>query len=188
MSFKTFLFAGPSAIGKTYIADQLMKLYPGKFEQAKLYTTRVPRAGEVATDRIFVSSEEFEAKTQAGSFIVHDEFGGNLYGFDHSSLYPVQKHLLVNAWPWLVPQFSELKHTVIVGMQAPENWQTMLVLRMKQRGDSTGTTKKRLKLIVKDVADLEAHKDIIKRHGRFFVIENDRTIPDEILPWIKNLL
>lgn len=182
---RTFVFAGPSAVGKTYIAELLMKLYPNSFEQAKLYTTRKPRQNETPTDRIFISLEEFVKLAQQGKFIVHEEFGGNYYGFDHNSLYPKDKHLLVNAWPWLIPQFSALTHTVIVGMQAPKDWKNLLVTRMERRGDTQETIQKRLKLIAKDNADMELHKKIVQKHGNFFIIQNDKTIPEEILPWLK---
>jgi guanylate kinase len=183
---KTFVFAGPSAVGKTYIGGILARRHAGMVEQAKLYTTRQPREGD--TDRIFVSAEDFDRLVREDRFIVHIEFGGNRYGFDHRSLYPSGKHLLVNAWPWLIPQFSALPHVVIIGMQAPVNWQDMLVERMKHRGDTPETIKKRLQLIKKDVAELEQNKELCQKHGRFFVIKDDLTVEKEILPWLETLL
>ncbi len=188
MSLKTFIFVGPSAIGKTYVASLLVKKKPDEFEQAKLYTTRTPRIGENATDRIFIALEEFEIKAKNGDFIVHDEFGGNFYGFDHDSLLPKKKHLLVNAWPWLIPQFSKLDHAVIIGMQAPENWQEILVERMERRGDSPETIKKRLHMITKDRANLAKYTDMTNQHGKLFTIINNQTIPCEIVPWIEDFL
>lgn len=188
MQYKTVIFAGPSAVGKTYIANELMRLFPEQFEQAKLYTTRSPRLGEVATDRIFVDRDTFAQMISERRFVVHDEFGGNLYGFTPESLEPKNKHLLVNAWPWLVPQFSALPHGIAIGMQPPKDWKTLLVNRMKLRGDDESTIEKRLKLIEKDYKDLEINKETVKRHGAFFVVKDNDTVHSEIMPWIKNQL
>ena len=188
MSLHTFVFAGPSAVGKTYTADLLMRLYPDKFEQAKVYTTRTPRTNEVASDRIFVSSEEFEKLAHAGKFLIHDDFGGNRYGFDRSSLYPGDKHLLVNTWLSPLPQFSSIPHIIIVGMQAPNDWQKILVPRMKSRGDSPETIEKRLQLISKDNSDLQKNMTLVNQHGKLFTIRDDKTIPDEIVPWLEQFI
>ena len=87
-----------------------------------------------------------------------------------------------------MPQFSKLPHAVIIGMQAPKDWQKTLVERMKKRGDSLDTIQKRLALIIRDSADLSAHKMTVNRHGRYFIIEDDTTIGEEIIPWLEGLL
>lgn len=188
MSYKTIVFAGPSAIGKTYAANELMRQYPGYFEQAKLYTTRPPRPGENSTDRIFVDKAKFIEMARKDLFVVHDEFGGNMYGFTKDSLYPKDKHLLVNAWPWLIPQFSALEQAVIVGLQAPDDWQSMLVERMKKRGDNQQTIQKRLQLIIKDSSDLLTNKSLVNQTGKYFTISDDEVIPRQVLPWIADRL
>jgi len=185
MTMKTIVFAGPSATGKTYAADLLIKKYPEQFEQAKLYTTRPRRLSESANDRVFVTTKKFNDMKTSGDFLISDEFGGNLYGFDRSSLYPRNKHLLVNAWPWLINDLSRMKHVIIVGMQAPLDWENFLVRRMVERGDSENTIKKRKVLITKDVRELHENKTIVKNHGEYFYIENDSVITGEIIPWIE---
>ena len=132
--------------------------------------------------------DEFTQKVEHGEFVVHGDFGGNSYGFTHETLHPRDKHLLVNAWPWLVPQFSALPHIVIVGMQAPDDWKPLLTERMQKRGDDEATIQKRLGLITKDIADLRSHKDIVEAHGKYFIIKNDTTIGAHIIPWIVGLL
>ena len=185
---KTLAFAGPSAVGKTYIASLLLSTYPELFEQAKLYTTRAPRPGETGADRIFIPEETFSEMAKRGDFVVHGIFGGNHYGFTPESLHPKNKHLLVNIWPWLIPQVSKLDHAVIIGMQAPTDWKSLLIQRMRARGDSEETIAKRLTLIAKDIKDLSAHKAITEAHGKYFVIQDDTTIEAEIIPWIETLL
>lgn len=188
MDYKTIVFAGPSAIGKTYIAEQLISLFPDKFEQAKLYTTRPQRTGEIATDRIFLTTSEFDSMVNNSEFLVHSEFGGNMYGFASDSLYPKNKHLLVNAWPWLIPQFYKIKHVIIVGMQPPTDYLKLLESRMSSRGDSRETITKRLELIARDKDDLEKYFALVKKSGAYFIIEDDETVPEQIIPWITKLL
>ncbi len=182
------MFAGPSAVGKTFIADELMRRYPGEFEQAKLYTTRLPRDGEIATDRIFLSEEEFEKKRKDGDFIVAEEFGGNWYGFTEESITPKGKHLLVNIWPWLAEQFSKLDHVLIIGMMPREDWEQLLVARMKSRGDTPETIEKRKKLIQKDINDLVDQRQYVEKSGKMFSIYDDQAIPEDIIPWIEEKL
>jgi guanylate kinase len=180
----TIIFVGPSAVGKTYIAEQLIKNYPSTFEQAKLYTTRQQRAGEIPTDRIFVTEEEFESMVQDGGFLTDSEFGGCRYGFTKNSIYPTDKHLLLNAWPWQSIEYSKLDHVLLVGMQAPINWGKLLRNRMKDRGDSSDSIAKRISLIEKDIKDMENNRSFISKSGKYFTIENNETITVEILPFI----
>jgi guanylate kinase len=184
MNKKTLVFAGPSAVGKTYIAELLIRNYPNVFEQAKLYTTRKPRIGEKASDRIFISETSFESMVKRKTFIVHDTFSGANYGFTPECLYPKDKHLLVNAWPWLIPQFSTIPGVIIIGMQIPDKWEKLLELRMMNRGDNEETITIRKKLIEKDASNLSQNKRITEKHGRYFTVKSDETIPDEIMPWI----
>lgn len=185
MTLKTIVFIGPSAVGKTYAANLLLRKYPKLFEQAKLYTTREPRSSEVASDRIFVSAKEFENMTKLNKFIISDEFGGNFYGFTIESLYPKKKHLLVNAWPWLSRQMSELDHVMIIGLQAPPEWEEKFTLRMKRRGDKQATIKKRKLLIEKDIEDLKINNEFILKSGYTFTVKDDNTVPEVVIPWIE---
>ncbi len=188
MKNKTIVFAGPSAVGKTYIADELMRLYPNTFEQAQLYTTRKKRTGETATDRIFVSEDEFKKLNDNKKFTIQDTFGGSRYGFTKESISPTNKHLLVNAWPWLVPEFAKQENVLIIGMQAPNNWESMLEKRMFLRGDSKETIETRKGLIKKDIENLEINKSVVNSNGNYFVIKNDDTIHSEVIPWIEKSL
>jgi len=185
---KTIIFAGPSAVGKTYIANQLVREFPDIFEHALLYTTRIPRPGEKSLDRIFISNEKFESMKQDKQFIISDEFSGNLYGFTKEAIYPGKKHLLLNAWPWLIPQFSKIDHAIIIGMQAEDGTKKMLIDRMKDRGDSDEVIEKRPRLIDIDQDDLKKYASLTEESGAYFIIENDETIPKKIIPWIYTKL
>jgi len=188
MTHRTLIFAGPSAVGKTYVADALMERHPEAFEQAKLYTTRGPRLNENATDRVFLSQNKFAAMLESGNFIIHAEFGGNMYGFTRESLEPSNKHLLANTWPRLIPPLARMQHTIMIGMRPPEKWRLFLVDRMRARGDSEEVIAKRVKLIEKDLNDLEQYQDLVSSHGRLFTVHDNTTATDTIVPWIESKL
>ena len=122
MTKYSIIFAGPSAVGKTYIADLLLKKYPREFEHAKLYTTRKRRSNEHVTDRIFVTDNEFKKLVESKSIIIHDEFGGNVYGYSKECFVASSQHKLLNTWPWLVPEFSKLKNVIVIGMGKLAGW------------------------------------------------------------------
>src|SRR6056297_2340807 len=173
MKYKTIMFAGPSAVGKTYTANQLVKKYPDSFEQAKLFTTRKARSAEMATDREFISHDKFKHMKDSGEFIVSEKFGENWYGFTTESIEPTNKHLLVNIWPWLAEKFSKLDHVILVGMMPQENWESMLVSRMKNRGDSKKDIETRKKLINKDIEDLKYQSKYVESSGKMFSINDN---------------
>lgn len=185
---QTLVFAGPSAVGKTHVANELLKQFPESFEQAKVYTTRPPRKNEKLVDRVIVSEDQFSQMITDGDFLIHGVFGDHKYGFTNLSLHPNNKHLLINTWPLLVPEFSKLKNTIIIGIQAPENNIQILTNRMKRRGDSEEVISKRLELITKDAADLKKFASFLKIYGAFFIIEDDDTIQKKIIPWITEKL
>lgn len=183
-TYKTILFVGPSAVGKTYIATYLLNTYPDLFTQSKLYTTRMPREGETAHDRIFVSEKQFTEMQEAGAFLIAERFGGNLYGYTKDALTPESKHILVNTWPAITPQFIAVDSIVMVGMQAPENWYELLSNRLSLRGETKENIAKRISLITDDIQITESHKDLIESHGKFFTIKDDTVVLSEIIPWL----
>jgi len=182
--YKTLIFTGPSAIGKTHVANELLKRYPEHFEQAKTYTTRQPRQNEKMADRIFVSEDIFFKMISKVEFLVYGKFGDNWYGFTVDSVKPKNKHLLLNAWPEIIPQFCAYNHVTVVGMQAPKEYQRLLTGRMRNRGDDMDTIKKRMKLISKDQEELVKNTSIINKHGIIFEVTDDNTIQNYIIPWV----
>lgn len=187
---ETIIFVGPSALGKTYAAEALMQQCPDDFVQAKLYTTRPPRGtDDKAVDRIFVDTFIFQSMVESGEFVVHGEFGGNLYGFTNSSLVPTEKHILVNAWPALIPQLAQLSSKpIFVGLQAPKAWKELLAVRMKKRGDDQETINKRFVLIENDIKVTAQYAGLIQESGKLFVVDGDKTIPEAVIPWISQKL
>lgn len=182
---KLLIVAGPSAVGKTYLADLLISKYPSKFASVKLHTTRKPRPNENALDRIFISETDFLAKKGQGEFLIAEKFHDNWYGFEKSSLVPGRKHLVVNAWPALLPRFSHISGVQFVGFNISFNNLGLLRKRMAQRGDTPDKIKERVSIIKKDVADLTSQSNLISKNGKLFIIENNETIEKDVLPWIE---
>jgi guanylate kinase len=80
MSARRGLFiviSGPSGVGKDTIVPELLKRDPN-LRYSVAYTTRTRRPGE--TNYTFVSREEFNKLIEAGEFLEHATYDGNLYG------------------------------------------------------------------------------------------------------------
>lgn len=74
-------FTGPSGSGKSTLLKMLMKEYPNTFAFSVSHTTRKPRPGEQnGKDYYFVTREEMCRMVEAGDFLEHAEFSGNMYG------------------------------------------------------------------------------------------------------------
>jgi guanylate kinase len=186
---KTLVITGASALGKTYLADQLMIKYPTLFDQAKIYATRQPRKNQVATDRIFITKHEFDQRADNGEFVLQGVYGGNKYSYPPTAVYPsATKHLLVNVWPAMAPEFLKMDHIVLVALQTTTGNLDLLKNRMQNRGDTPQTIADRMQLIVKDIAIIEDLKQHIQQNGAVFYIDNDQNIPNQVLPWIVQKL
>lgn len=73
------VISGPSGVGKSTICARLVERFDGKLSVSA--TTRPPGKGEVdGVNYYFLSREEFERKIDAGEFLEHAEYLGNLYG------------------------------------------------------------------------------------------------------------
>jgi len=80
MQNKLFLLSGPFGVGKTTIAQALLKQLPN-LERLVTYTTRPPRPNEMSgVDYHFISREDFEEKIKNNEMFEYDEHYGNLYG------------------------------------------------------------------------------------------------------------
>jgi len=184
MTSKVFIIAGPSGVGKTYLANTLLERYPDSFIVPNLVTTRSRRPGEVLVDRQCVSKETFDVMRANGDFTIAQEFNSNWYGFPRDMLVPKDRHVVANAWPALVPEFAELPNIVFVGLRATPDNQVLLRERMLRRGDSQMVVAERMIRVKIDLDDLEVVRDTIAQRGRIFTVDDDTTIPEQVIPWI----
>jgi guanylate kinase len=185
---KVLVVSGPSGIGKTYLAVQLVAKYPSLIDQVKLFTTRSSRPNEHVADRIFITEEEFCAKQLRGDFFIAEKFHGNWYGYAKKSLEPRYKHIIVNTWPALLPQFEGLPDICLIGLTTNKAGIDLLRQRMLERGDSADKVNERLKLVGKDISDLAAHEKTVKKYGEVFTVTDDQSIYQSVIPWIEKLL
>uniref|UniRef100_A0A8D0G6N9 Guanylate kinase n=1 Tax=Sphenodon punctatus TaxID=8508 RepID=A0A8D0G6N9_SPHPU len=85
------VLSGPSGAGKSTLLKKLLKEYENVFGFSVSHTTRQPRPGEVnGKDYHFVTREQMQKEINAGEFIEHAEFSGNMYGTSKSAVQAVQ--------------------------------------------------------------------------------------------------
>jgi guanylate kinase len=74
------VLSGPSGVGKGTVVAAVRRNYPHIWISVSC-TTRAPRPGERdGVEYRFVDRSEFQALIDAGEFLEHAEFAGNLYG------------------------------------------------------------------------------------------------------------
>lgn len=84
------VLSGPSGVGKGTVVAKVRELYPHIWVSTSC-TTRAPRPGEHdGAEYRFVTREQFAVMVEAGEFLEHAEFAGNLYG---TPLAPVLERL-----------------------------------------------------------------------------------------------
>lgn len=182
---KLLILAGPSAVGKSYTASALVHMFPDKFAYARVHTTRVERQQENrSNERIFISDEVFQTMVQNDEFFAFESFAGYLYGYSKSQLQPRGKHVIVDVSPYLLPEFTAHNTALIIGLQAPEDYTELSEKRMQQRGDSMTIRKARRPFIERDIEALANLRPFIDQHGKFFQIQDNSTVPDQVVPWI----
>ncbi|XP_061443961.1 guanylate kinase isoform X2 [Rhineura floridana] len=85
------VLSGPSGAGKSTLLKKLLKDYENVFGFSVSHTTRQPRSGEVnGKDYHFVTREEMQKEIDAGGFIEHAQFSGNMYGTSKAAVQAVQ--------------------------------------------------------------------------------------------------
>ena len=191
MKYTTIILAGPSGVGKTFLASLLIDKYPLLFEHAPVYVTRDKRKNEekIAIGRVFQTVPAFKQSLENSEFLIHEYFAQNYYGYKEDSFKPTGKYLLVDVSPYLL-QYA-LVHCVdpiVIILQPSENLQSLLVDRLKSRGDSQKVIEERKSFILRDISDIEMIKLQASVEGKIFSIEDNSTIPINIIPWIEKQL
>lgn len=86
MGNNLFIITGPSGVGKTTVAHELLKQNP-KLKKLITYTTRHPRPNEKNDrDYHFITPEQFEKKIQTNDFFEYAQVYNDYYGNSFSDL------------------------------------------------------------------------------------------------------
>ena len=74
------VIAGPSAVGKTTVAEKIIEISGGGFELSRSLTTRQRRGDAFDDEYIYTTREGFEKELSNGRVLEHTEYSGELYG------------------------------------------------------------------------------------------------------------
>ena len=76
---KVLLIAGPSAVGKTTVMDDILAR-DKRFSPSRSATTRQPRGDGRDSEYVYLTREEFISRIESGDILEYTEYAGNLYG------------------------------------------------------------------------------------------------------------
>lgn len=157
-----FVISGPSGVGKTTIAEFVLRL-DSSIQKFVTCTTRNMRPGERnGVDYHFLSKEEFIAHVNAGDFIEYSEVYGNMYGVLASNIqYNIDlgiTSLLVINWEGFL---KIKKSNQVIGIFIAPPSMKELESRIRSRGDSEETIQKRLALNFEDMKHEKEYDHIV---------------------------
>lgn len=105
---------GPSGIGKGFIKEKLLQVYPF-IEELVWFTTRGPRPNEQNSNRIFVSEEEFKTLMMLDKLVlVQNDLFGHSYGINKEDLLPCSCIKLTEIHVDNIKQALEINPTILV--------------------------------------------------------------------------
>jgi guanylate kinase len=79
------IIAGPSAVGKTTIAWEMLKK-DDRFEFVRSATTREVRGDSYSSEYIYITREEFEELIRTGGVLEYTDYAGAYYGTPRSEI------------------------------------------------------------------------------------------------------
>ncbi len=180
---KLFILSGPSGVGKTSLANYLIKTLP-QLQRLVTYTTRPPRPNETTgTDYHFVSKETFIQKISAGEFFEYDEHYGNFYGNSKKDLQKIVdsgKVVLLLLDPQVSLKIKKAFPDVQTVFIAPDNLEN-LANRIRQRRTNEDDFQKRWQFVTEELA-LQKDFDLVVINAENKLLEAG----EEIAEFIKN--
>ncbi len=197
---KIFVITGSSGVGKSHLVHELTKqgIYP-----LEVYTDRVRRPTEVRdADRVFLSPSEFSQISK--EFLYWFEFQGNRYGYKRSDIQRLENQgasLCFNIPPIYLPGLlKEMPRAVAIFLTVETENFGMLSERMVKRDISPQDSpqvkiakmnkiRNRIDLARNEVGEYRDIQQALSANplSRTFVIRNDQTLYDEVLPYISKI-
>uniref|UniRef100_H0YPP5 Guanylate kinase n=1 Tax=Taeniopygia guttata TaxID=59729 RepID=H0YPP5_TAEGU len=154
------VLSGPSGAGKSTLLKKLFKDYENVFGFSVSHTTRQPRPGEVnGKDYHFVTREEMQKEIDAGEFIEHAEFSGNMYGTSKGAVQAVQAQNQICVLDVDIQGVKNIKKTelrpIYISVQPP----SIEILEKRLRDRKTETEESLQKRLTAARVDLELSKE-----------------------------
>ncbi|XP_072509009.1 guanylate kinase isoform X1 [Notamacropus eugenii] len=154
------VLSGPSGAGKSTLLKKLLQEYGNIFGFSVSHTTRSPRPGEEnGKDYHFVTREEMQRDIDAGEFIEHAEFSGNMYGTSKAAVQAVQAMNQICVLDIDLQGVRNIKktelHPIYISIQAP----SLDILEKRLRDRKTETEESLQKRLAAAAADMESSKE-----------------------------
>ncbi|XP_058035970.1 guanylate kinase [Ahaetulla prasina] len=178
------VLSGPSGAGKSTLLKKLLRDYDNVFGFSVSHTTRQPRPGEVnGKDYHFVTREEMQKEVEAGEFVEHAEFSGNIYGTSKAAIQAVQAQNQICILDIDLQGVRNIKKTdlnpIYISVQVP----SIEILEKRLRERQTETEESLQKRLQAAATDMELSKEA----GLFdMIIINDDL--EEAYTKLKNVL
>ncbi|MFN0103213.1 MAG: guanylate kinase [Bryobacteraceae bacterium] len=159
-----FVISGPSGAGKSVFIRRILDDLPAiRFSVSS--TTRAPRPGEIdGVNYHFISREQFQADIDAGHFLEHAQYSGNLYGTHRHEIEEAELHgqdLLLDI------EVQGARQLQVKGIEAVYIFVTPpsfaeLELRLRSRNtEDEAAIQRRLRQAVEDVSHLDRYQFVI---------------------------
>ncbi|XP_027697932.1 guanylate kinase [Vombatus ursinus] len=154
------VLSGPSGAGKSTLLKKLLQEYGNIFGFSISHTTRSPRPGEEnGKDYHFVTREEMQRDIDAGQFIEHAEFSGNMYGTSKAAVQAVQAMNQICVLDIDLQGVRNIKKTelqpIYISIQAP----SLDILEKRLRDRKTETEESLQKRLAAAAADMESSQE-----------------------------
>ncbi|XP_007438939.1 guanylate kinase [Python bivittatus] len=155
------VLSGPSGAGKSTLLKKLLKDYGNVFGFSVSHTTRQPRPGEVnGKDYHFVTREEMQKEVDAGGFVEHAEFSGNMYGTSKAAIQAVQAQNQICILDIDMQGVKNIKKTdlnpIYISVQVP----SIEILEKRLRERETETEESLQKRLQAACVDIELSKEV----------------------------